>query len=316
MNPFRNPYLIEAGYVFLGILAVLLLFGMAAAWLERRAEPPQWLGHFNAHLRLWWGITVILLLAFWFGPVTTTLLFAAVSFAALREFMTLVYRRRSDHNAIAACFYILLPLQYYFVMTDWYGMFTALIPVYAFLILPIIAALSGDTHALFERTAKIQWGAMITIFCISHVPAILHLDIKGFEGRNILLLMFMIVVVQACEVFQYFWRMLPWGRRVLMPALSPCKTVSGTVGGMVSATLLAAGLYRLTPFSPAQAAAVGLLVCVMGTAGSLVMAGIKRSYGVDNWGRLLNRHGGMLDRVDGMCFAAPVFFHIVRYYWV
>lgn len=306
----------QAGMVFMAVFVVLLIASLISRIILPRCIPQRthFLGELNARIDAWWVMTLVLLLAFWFGHVGATLLFFLVSFSALREFMTLVYRRRSDHNAIAACFYLLLPLQYYFVLTDWYGMFSIFIPVYAFLLLPIIASLSGDTDGFFERTAKIQWGAMVSIYCISHAPALMTLNIAGFEGNNILLLIFMVAVVQASDVCQYIWGKTI-GKRKIMPALSPNKTVAGTVGGIGTATLLAAALWWITPFNPFQAALIGLVICLMGFFGGLVMSAIKRSFGLKDWGTMIRGHGGMLDRVDSVCFAAPVFFHIVRYFW-
>lgn len=317
MNNLANgQFPAQAGMVFLGIFGVLVLASLVGRVLLPAVAPRKtdMLGELNARIDAWWMMTLVLLLAFWFGHIGATLLFFLVSFAALREFMTLIYRRRSDHNAIAVCFYILLPVQYYFVLTGWYGMFSILIPVYAFLLLPIVSSLSGDTDRFFERTAKIQWGAMVSIYCISHAPALMTLNIEGFEGRNILLLMFMVAVVQASDVCQYIWGKAV-GKRKIMPALSPNKTVAGTVGGIGTATLLAGCLWWITPFNPFQAALIGLSVCLMGFFGGLVMSAVKRSFGVKDWGHMIRGHGGMLDRVDSVCFAAPVFFHIVRYFW-
>lgn len=303
-------------YIFLGVFAVLLLASVIGQALKRRyGADNEVVGNLNARIYAWWLMIFVLLLAFALGRIGTTLLFCLVSFAAMREFMTLVYRRFTDYNSMIACFYVLLPLQYYFVLDQWYGMFSIFIPVYGFLLLSIVAGLSGDTEAFLERTAKTQWMAMACIFCLSHVPALLFLELDGFaRENNILLLIFMIIVVQASDVLQYIWGKLLGGAKI-MPSLSPSKTVSGTVGGIVSATLLAALLAPITPFSVWQAAATGLIVCLSGFAGGLVMSAIKRSYGVKDWGKMISGHGGMLDRVDSVCFAAPVFFHIVRYFW-
>lgn len=314
MNHTYETLPIQAGFVFVGIFALLTVAYFVGNILSKYFPQSSMVVNLNERIFSWWAMMVVLLLAFCFNEIGTTFLFLLISFAALREFMTLIYRRRSDHNAIVACFYILLPLQYYFIITNWYGMFAVLIPVYAFLILPIITAFSGDSTALFERTAKIQWGAMITIFCLSHVPAIMTLAIPKFEGRNILLLIFMILVVQSSDIFQYILSRL-FGKRKIMIALSPHKTIEGAVSGIVLATILASLLYWLTPFSPIQAAIIGLISCLMGFFGNLVMSSIKYSYGVKNWGKMAHGHGGMLDRVDSICFAAPVFFHIVRHYW-
>ena len=306
----------QAGWIFAGVFMVLVVASAIGQWLKRKhGADNATITNLNARIYAWWIMTLVLLAAFVFGRAGTTILFFLISFAALREFMTLVYRRRSDYYSMAACFYVLLPVQYYFVFDQWYGMFSVFIPIYGFLLLPIIASMSGNTENFLERTAKTQWMAMICIFCLSHVPALLFLNLDGFANQNnILLLIFMIGVVQASDVLQYVWGKLVGGPKI-MPALSPSKTVSGTVGGIVSATLLAALMAPITPFTAWQAAGIGLVVCLMGFFGGLVMSAIKRDHGVKDWGNMIQGHGGMLDRVDSICFAAPVFFHIVRYFW-
>jgi phosphatidate cytidylyltransferase len=309
-----NP---QAGWVFAAIFGVLLLASAIAAALKWRlhGQANATIDNLNARINAWWVMTAVLLLAFWLGRIGTIVLFFLVSFAALREFLSLVESRRADHRVMVVCFYVLLPLQYWFVLTDWYGMFSIFIPVYGFLLLPIVASMSGDTASFLERTAKTQWMAMVCIFCLSHVPALLFLDLDNFDNaNNILLLIFMIGVVQASDVLQYVWGKLVGGAKI-MPSLSPSKTVSGTVGGIASATLLAALMAPITPFNMWQAALIGLIICLMGFFGGLVMSAIKRDYGVKDWGHMIQGHGGMLDRVDSICFAAPVFFHIVRYFW-
>lgn len=321
MNPFASPVSVsripvQAGYIFMAIFAILILTSVIGQWLKRKkgANHPG-IANLNARIYAWWVMTLVLLLAFWFGKIGAVILFFLISFAALREFMTLVYKHRSDYKVMVVCFYLLLPVQYYFVLIEWYGMFSIFIPVYGFLLLPIIASLSGQTEQFLERTAKTQWAAMISIFCLSHVPALMNLHMEGFsQEQNVLLLIFMIAVVQSSDVLQYVWGKT-MGKRKIMPALSPSKTVAGTVGGIASATLVAVLMSPITPFRPWQAALIGLVICLMGFFGGLVMSAIKRDYGVKDWGNLIQGHGGMLDRVDSICFAAPVFFHIVRYFW-
>ena len=71
----------------------------------------------------------------------------------------------------------------------------------------------------------------------------------------------------------------------------------------------------ITPFSPWQAGAIALLISLMGFFGGLVMSAIKRDRGVKDWGWMIEGHGGVLDRLDSVIFAAPVFFHLTRYWW-
>jgi phosphatidate cytidylyltransferase len=155
---------------------------------------------------------------------------------------------------------------------------------------------------------------MIAVYCLSHVPALLVLDIPGYEGRNAFLIVFLVLVVQSSDVLQYVWGKL-FGKRKIAPNLSPSKTLEGFVGGVASATLLGAALWWITPFNPWEAAFMALVVNLMGFVGGLVMSAIKRDRGVKDWGAMIEGHGGMLDRVDSVCFSAPMYFHVIRYLW-
>jgi phosphatidate cytidylyltransferase len=155
---------------------------------------------------------------------------------------------------------------------------------------------------------------MISVYCVSHVPALLTLNVPGFEGRNLLLIAFLIIVVQGSDVLQYIFGKL-FGKHRFSPTVSPSKTWEGLIGGVVSASLLGALLSFVTPFTPLQAACVAFVVCSMGFLGGLVASAIKRDQGVKDWGHLIEGHGGMMDRTDSLVFAAPIFFHIVRYFW-
>ena len=306
----------ESFMLFGGVVAVLLLASLIGALLAWRAgnSPDPAIQNLNARIKAWWVMVFLIALAFLFGKGGVVLLFAFASFAALREFMTLADTRRGDHWALATVFFVSLPLQYYLVWIEWYGLYTVFIPVYCFLLLPIIAALRGDTTRFLERIAFVQWGLMICVFCVSHVPALLSLSIPGFEGHNLLLIAFLVLVVQGSDVLQYVFGKL-FGRRKVAPDLSPSKTWEGLIGGVASATALGAALWWITPFSIPQAAGMALVICLLGFFGGLVMSGIKRDRGVKDWGRMIEGHGGMLDRLDSVIFAAPIFFHMTRYWF-
>ncbi|WP_345855906.1 phosphatidate cytidylyltransferase [Shewanella algae] len=302
-------------WLFAGIgllLVVATLIGRLLAW---RKGNNAVIANLNARIDAWWMMVLAIGIAFLFGLYGVILLFALVSFYALREFLTLTPTRASDYPALVAAFYFALPVQYLLIAILWYGMFSIFIPVYLFLLMPILAALGGDTTRYLERTAKVQWGLMIAVYCVSSVPALMTLKIEGYEGRNLLLIAWLILVVQLSDVLQYCCGKL-FGKRKVAPKLSPSKTLEGLVGGVLLATLVGTSLFWITPFTPWQAAIIALLVNLLGFAGGLVMSAIKRDRGVKDWGHMIEGHGGMLDRMDSVCFAAPVFFHVVRYWWV
>lgn len=311
MTPHR-----EMLWLFAGLGMFLTLASITGQSLKHRRDgaASTVVQNLNGRITAWWVMVALIGLAFLFGTTGVILLFGFASFTAMREFVTLTPTRAGDHHAIAAAFFVVLPAQFGLVAIGWYGLYSILIPVYVFLGLPIIAALSGDTTRFLDRIAELQWGLMISVFCVSHVPALLTLDIPGFEGRNLLLLAFFVLVVQSSDVLQYIWGKL-FGRRQVAPRLSPSKTWEGLIGGVLSATALGGALHALTPFAWWQAGAMALAIAAMGFLGGLVMSAIKRDRGVKDWGQMIEGHGGMLDRLDSIVFAAPVFFHLTRFWW-
>jgi phosphatidate cytidylyltransferase len=301
--------------VLAGIVGVLVVASAIGYALQRASSGPNAVvENLNDRIQAWWVMAVLMGLALIGGKTGVILLFGFCSFAALREFITLTDTRRADHWALAATFFIVLPDQYYLIWISWYGLYSIFIPVYAFLLLPIIAVLRGDTDHFLVRVAAVQWALMICVFCVSHVPALLSLEIPGYEGRNVLLIAFLVIVVQMSDVLQYVWGKL-LGRTKIAPKLSPSKTVEGFVGGALSATAVGAALSWMTPFTPWQAALLSFVIVLMGFFGGLVMSAIKRDRGVKDWGNLIAGHGGFIDRLDSVVFSAPIFFHIVRFFW-
>lgn len=300
-----------------GVLAVLVVASIAGAILSLRVRSEAGravVQNLNARVRAWWVMVAIFVAAFLLGATATLVMFGIGSFFALREFITLTPTRRGDHVPLLLSFFVLIPAQYWLISCGWYGMFAILIPVYAFLLLPAVAALAQDTERYLERTAKIQWGVMITVYCVSHAPALMMLEIPSYRGQDALLLFYFVLVTQLSDVLQYVFGKL-FGRTRIAPVVSPSKTVEGLIGGGVSAAVIGAAMYRVTPFTPVQALGMALVIVVMGFFGGLSLSAAKRSLGAKDWGSMIEGHGGMLDRLDSVSFAAPVFFHLTRYFF-
>lgn len=301
-------------WVFGGIVALLSVASAIGWLLQRRRGETAVIRNLNERLRAWWLMVAVLGACFWLGPSATLLVFAFISFFALREFITLTPTRASDHKPLVVAFYVLVPLQYWLIHLEWYGLFSIFIPVYAFLGLPALAVFAGDTEEFLERTTKIQWGVMIAIYCISYAPALLVLDLDGFEGQGALLLLYLMLVVQISDVMQYVFGKL-FGRHKLAPLVSPSKTVEGLIGGGAAAVAIGAAMWWITPFTPLQSAAMSLLIVICGVLGGLALSAVKRSLGAKDWGSMIEGHGGMMDRMDSVSFAAPIFFHIARFFF-
>jgi len=295
------------------LIVASLIGGILRQKLSPNGENPV-IENLNARITSWWVMVIMLGLAFLAGRAGVVLLFMLCSFAALREFLTLTTNNRADHWSLVACFFLILPLQYWFLYIDWYGMYSIFVPVYAFLLLPVASALRGSTKDFLIRVSQTQWALMICVYCASFVPALLYLQIPGFEGRNVILIAYLIFIVQLSDVLQYVWGKLI-GRTRVAPNLSPSKTWEGLIGGALSASAIGTALYWMTPFTLLQAAAICLMITTLGFFGGLVMSAIKRDRGVKDWGHLIAGHGGFIDRLDSVIFAAPIFFHVTRFFW-
>jgi phosphatidate cytidylyltransferase len=320
--------------LLIGILVALGIAFAVGKYLQRQPETslnPAIVQNFNQRVQWWWILYAILGLTFLMGGsrIPAVVLFFVISFWALREFITLTPTRLGDHRALFSVFFIFTPLQYILLLVglDKYPLpggltfdldllFMNLIPVYVFLYIPARIAVAGDHKRFLERVAKIQCGLLICVYSLSHAPALLGLKLRVdsgvWGGGPAGLLLFFIVVVQMSDVFQFGWSRL-MGRRVIAPAINASRTWEGFFGGIISAAVLGAALYWVTPFSPPQAAGVSMLLALMGAAGSITMSAIKRDRGVSDYGTLVEGHVGVLDRFDSICFAAPVFYHVTRF---
>jgi phosphatidate cytidylyltransferase len=315
----------QVGALFFTVFGVLLLASVAAFLLslkepadealaqQRRAD----LRNFEGILRTSW----LMVLVFWIGWLSgdwiSITLFGLVSFFALREFLTLSPTRRGDHRSLVLAFFVVLPVQYGLVGTEHFDLFTVFIPVYVFLAIPVASALANDPHRFLERNAKLQWGIMVCIYGMSHVPALLLLEFPKYEGRNAFLVFFLVIVVQTSTVVQH----LASRRLKRAPAAAQISQSFNWPSwwmGMLVASVLGTLLAGITPFVPGQAFAMSFIACAAGSLGHLVMKALKRDRGIPIWGRgsvSVTGAGGLLDRVDALCFAAPVFFHSVRWYF-
>ena len=311
-----NPNLL----VFVG--TVLLLLGIATfagQWLRKRESPAldrRAIESFNSRIQAWWFFTAVIVLAFLL-PGLTVLLFAAISFWALREFVTLTPTRIGDHRALFWVFFFFTPMQFLLVYLDKYGLYSVLIPVFAFLFIAARAAVYGDYDRFLERIAKVQCALMICVYCLSYAPALLYLRIVEQSSKYYPagMLFFFITIVLASDLLEWFWSRV-YGRHVIAEKIDPVMSWEGVLAGAASTGLLGILLQWASPFPYWwQTAAMALVIALTGAAGSLTMSAIKRDRGEVSSGNFVEGHGGVLSRIDSICFAAPVFYHVTRYFF-
>ncbi|MDM0045259.1 phosphatidate cytidylyltransferase [Variovorax dokdonensis] len=308
--------------IVFGILTVASVTALLLSMRERRhpVHGERWqaeLAHWQTLLGTTWFMVVVFWIGWALGETVATVLFALLSFFALREFITLSPTRRGDHRSLILAFFVVLPLQYVLVGTARFDLFSVLIPVYVFLAIPVVSALSNDPRHFLERNAKLQWGIMVCVYGLSHVPALLLLKFPGYEGKNAFLVFFLVGVVQTSMLVQH-----AVARNVERPPVAPevSRSFNWTTWaiGLAPGVVLGAVLSFITPFKIGQSMVMALIACVAGSMGHLVMKALKRDRGIPNWGKRgvgVTGANGLLDRIDALCFAAPIFFHSVRWYF-
>lgn len=319
--------------IILGLLTAAFITGRVLRAQPETTINPLVVRVFNQRIRAWWMMCATLVAGILLGPIATVVLFGLVSFMGLREFITVTPTRRGDHRSIFWAFFLLTPAQYILVGMGekYYGLYSILIPVYASLFIPARSAFAGDHKRFLERSAKIQAGLLICVYSLSYAPAILFLHLGSweiaqdaakegarvfvpFKGSNAGLLFYFVLIAQLGDVFQFAWGKLA-GRHVIAPAISSSRTWEGLLGGLLTSTLAGALFYWATPFELWESACMALVISLMGFAGGMTMSAIKRDRGVKDYGTLVTGHAGVLDRIDSLCFAAPIFFHLTRLFF-
>lgn len=309
----------QVALLFFGLFGALLLASVAtflASLRERDHAAQERFLRLTRDLRALWVGAIVFWLAWVSGPVGATLLFGAFSFLALREFVTLMRTRRGDHRSLIFAFFAVLPAQYVLLGARTFDLFEVFIPVYVFIAIPVLGALAGDPERFLERNAKIQWGIMVCVYGLSHAPALLMLDFPGWQGRGAFLVFFLVMVTVAgqlaMEALSRLARFRPVARHIdrsfSWRAWLLATLAAGVLGGLLS---------WITPFKLPQSMAMAWIAAAAGTFGDFVMRALKKDAGVRWWGNRSSVTGavGLLDRLAPLCFAAPVFFHSVRWYF-
>ncbi len=313
----------QVAFLFVVLFGALMLVSIGSVLWSLRERPEEeqeawqsrW-ARFRHELNMVWVGACLFWAAWVSGPVGATLLFGVFSFLAFREFITLLHTRRADHRGLILAFFVILPLQYVLVGTRHFDLFSVLIPVYGFLAIPVASALADDPGRFLERNSKIQWGIMVCVYGLSHAPALLLLEFPKYEGRGAFLLFFLVAVVACGQLAQAIatsrFRAKPVARRI-----SRSFTMKAWAIGAFAAAVAGALLYWITPFKAGQAAITAFVAAGCGSFGVFVMQALKRDAGIHAWGNRSAITGavGLLDRIAVMCFAAPVFFHSVRWYF-
>ena len=295
-----------------GVFAALGAASAIVFALTRALGEMDW-SELVQRLRSWWAMAAVFALAIVVHPMVSVGFMGLVSFLALREFLSMVPTRRVDRRTLFWA-YLAVPLQYLCVAQQWHGLFVAFIPIYVFAVVLFSMVLTGQTRGFIGAAGNVTCGLMLTVFNLSHAAWLLALPAgPNPNGGGAGLLLFLVLIAQFNDVAQYVCGKL-FGRRKVVPKVSPGKTWAGLVGGVLASMAASMAIAPvLTPLDPWQAVAAGILIALAGFAGDVTLSAVKRDAGVKDSGGLIPGHGGVLDRVDSLIFGAPLFFYFLTF---
>jgi phosphatidate cytidylyltransferase len=301
-------------YAAAGIYTLLIAASAIVWWMSRKDGSDRY-RELELRVRSWWWMVGAFTLAMLLNRSVAIVFLGLISFLALKEYLSLIPTRRIDRGVLLFA-YLAIPIQFYWAAIDWYGMFVIFIPVWMFLFFPALMALRGETQGFLGAVGTLSWGLMMTVYTLSHMAMLLVSgDAVNPIAGGLGLLFFLVMLTQFNDVAQFTWGKLA-GRHQVTPSASPKKTWEGLVGGVLTTTLVAAliGPY-LTPMDFRWSALAGLIIGVSGFLGDITMSAVKRDLGVKDASGLIPGHGGILDRVDSLTYAAPIFVDFIRYFF-
>ena len=294
-----------------GAVMLALVIGAAITFVLARLHPAKEVQNLAERVRSWWVMAALLMGALLLGWQATTLLFALVSFLALREFLSLAPARREDRPIIALA-YLTIPVSYLFVVLHIYMFYLVFVPVWVFLATPFLMALIGQTRGYLSSTAAFHWGAVTCVYNVGFIPLLMLVPRSDAPQAGAAgLVFFLLLATEANDVAQYVCGKL-FGRRKITPKVSPNKTWEGFLGGWVlTAGLIAVFGPAFTPLKGLGLLTVALSLPLAGFAGDLTFSAIKRDLGVKDTSGFIPGHGGVLDRIDSLTFTTPLYFHLL-----
>jgi len=302
--------------LMLGLAAVIafLCAGTVAALVLPRLKGGAQFKDLPPRMASWWVIVVLVTGALVLGWQATAILFAAISFLALREFLSLAPARREDRAVIAVA-YLTIPVCYVFVFANIYLFYLVFIPVYVFLGLPFMMACIGQTRGYLASTSAFHWALVTCVYNIGFIPLLMRVPQWDAPQAGAAGLVFLLLVAtEANDVFQYIAGKA-FGRHKITPKVSPNKTWEGFIGGWAAtATLILLAGPVFTPLHGVGLWTVAASLPVAGFAGDVTFSAIKRDIGVKDTSHFIPGHGGVLDRLDSLTFTAPLYFHLLAYF--
>jgi phosphatidate cytidylyltransferase len=316
--------------ILLIIIGILVFFTIISLVLG--AVKSSLADEISLRTKTWWWMIAVFMLALAINKIISFIFLGFLCFAALREYYSLLPMNEKAENCLLSfkdrisifISYLAIPFIIWLAYTGQYGFFWIFIPVYLFLLIPIIFVLQNRTTGTIKTIGIISLGFMFfvynfgySMFMINMTPIVLLFCFSLTEARDLLAYWFgklfslMGGETRLGRIFNY----------KIAPEVSKNKTwMAGAfaAGGTALLSLLFIPFFPSFPqgtFAAGFAIAVGLVIGMLGLFGDLVFSMVKRDLQVKDTGNVLPGHGGIIDRIDSLIFTVPVTYHLFNWWF-
>ena len=294
----------------LGIIFGVLILTSSSFAILKKVKPSKLAKEMFVRTQSWWFIAIGVAVLITAPAIVGTLLVAYISFVALRELLSIAGFSEADRSALFASYFV-IPIQYFLAFKGYYEAFLIFIPFIMFIVLPFILVINGNIARITRSMTYIPSILILTVYLLSHLVLLYDIEVDGFTVGAGGLIIYLIMLTEFNDVFQFTWGKL-FGRRKILPSVSPNKTWAGFIGGVITTAVLAYFIRFLTPLNEWQSLVIGLAIGITGFVGDSLISAIKRELKIKDTDDLIPGHGGSLDRLDSLFVTAPVFYHLLK----
>lgn len=308
-NIYHSPRVL---FTFFCILVALIVAKIMVLLFQIKVKSKE-MQNVSSRITSWWFICMVIILSFLGGKIGACLLFCGVSALGFWEYLKAL-KLTSAPKPLLIASYLFIGLQYGIIYINDYDLFLIFIPLASQIVLGLTLVFMQKINNFIQNIGLLHWGLLLTTFCLSHLAFFMNLDNpKTSEAEPLGLITYVLILTQFNDVAQFiFGKSL--GRLKIIPRVSPNKTLEGLIGGIVATSIFSYYLGPfLTPLNAHESIGAGILLSLSGFFGDVFMSSVKRDRQIKDFSNFIPGHGGVLDRVDSLIIAAPVFFH---YYWM
>lgn len=299
----------------LGAVVAALTTGSLARLIALRGKSRELIQQRVGSLKTWWLLAALLSACVLLGSVAAAGVFTIASLLALREYAHLNQTDVTDRSGFILAS-LLIPINYGLICLGLVDAFLVFLPIGALFLLSAKRTTTGRTDDFIRSTARLHWGLLLLAYAPAHAVLLFTLPESSSHGIGpVGWFLYLLILTEMNDIAQAFFGR-HFGKRRIVPKVSPHKTWVGFWGGVIVTVVLAFALAGfLTPWRFTSdwrlILSAGLLIAVSGFLGDINMSAIKRDIGVKDGSTLLPGQGGVIDRIDSLTFTAPAFYYFV-----